>query len=177
MKIPKKKQPPAYQMYASDVLATKEYRMMNLEQRGLFLSLHLDTWVNDEVPYDTKDLALFLKIPYDEVTRARSTHLHKFFIKNGDYFQCPEHDDYKAMLEERRQKQSKGGKKGQRIKQSKAKGVPSSEPEGSRVEESSDELSSKEVSREKSSSGETSFKHISEGIEEWVREYDDAKEI
>lgn len=177
MKTPKKKQPPAYQMYASDILATKEYRMMNLEQRGLLLSLHLDTWVNDEVPYDTKDLALFLKIPYEEVTRARSIHLYKFFIKNGDYFQCPEHEDYKAMLEERRQKQSKGGKKGQRIKQAKAKGVPLGSLEGPREEKSSDDLSSKEVSREKSSTGETSFKHISKGIEEWRREYDNAKEI
>jgi len=177
MRKPRKKQPPAYQMYASDILATKEWRMMNLEERGLFISLHLDTWVNDEVPFDTENLSLFLKIPLEIVTRSRSNHLNQFFIQNGDYFQCPEHEEYKAMLEERRQKQSKGGKKGQRIKQAKAQGVPSGSLEGSRVEESRDDWRSKEVSREKSSSGETSFKHISEGIEEWRREYDNAKEI
>jgi len=162
MKKPKKKQPPAYQMYASDIIATKEYRMMSLEERGLFISLHLDTWVNDEVPYDTKDLALFLKIPYEDVTRARSSYLDQFFIQNGDYFQCPEHDAYKEMLEERRQKQSKGGKKGQRIKKAIAQGQPLSPLEGYRVEMRSDELNRKEVCREVSSREETIFPELTE---------------
>ena len=162
MRKPRKKQPPAYQMYPSDVMATKEYRMMNLEERGLFLTLHLDTWVNDEVPFDTHDLALYLKIPYEDVERSRSTYLDQFFTQNGEYFQCPEHEAYKEMLEERRQKQSKGGKKGQRIKKAKAKGTPLSSLEGSRVEMSSDELNRKEVYREDETREETFYPELTE---------------
>ena len=162
MSKPRKKQPPAYQMYASDIIATKEYRMMNLPQRGLFLSLHLDIWVNGEAPYDNHDLALYLGFPIEEIIRARSDHLDQFFTKCGNSFRCPEHDAYKDMLDERREKQSKGGKKGQRIKKAKAKGTPLSSLEGSRVEMSSDELNRKEVYREESTRGETFYPELTE---------------
>lgn len=176
MKKPRKKQPPAYQMYAADILATKEYRMMNLEERGLFLSLHLDIWVNDEVPFDNHDLALYLGFPVEDIVRARSRYLDQFFTQCGEYFCCPEHDAYKAMLDERREKQSQGGKKGQRIKKAKAKGLPETPPKGSRVEASSDELNKEEVSREALSRTETSFQHVSEGIEQWLEDYDNVSQ-
>jgi hypothetical protein len=51
-KKPRLKQAPAVQIYPSDIMATKEYRLMTLEQRGLFISLYLDLWVNREAPLD-----------------------------------------------------------------------------------------------------------------------------
>jgi len=162
MSKPRKKQPPAYQMYASDIIATKEYRMMNLTQRGLFLSLHLDIWVNGEAPSNNHDLAIYLGFPPEEIEKARSIYLDQFFTQHGNYLRCPEHDAYKAMLDERREKQSKGGKKGQRIKKAKAKGTPLSSLEGSREEMSSDELNRKEVYREESTRGETFYPELTE---------------
>ena len=168
MKKPRKKQPPAYQMYAADILATKEYRMMNLPQRRLFLSLHLDIWVNGEAPFNNHDLASYLGFSLEDIIKARSDHLDQFFTQSGDYLRCPEHDAYKAMLDERREKQSKGGKKGQRIKKAKAKGTPLSLPEGSREEMSSNELNTKEVYREALSTGEASYPALTEEEKESI---------
>ena len=41
---------PAYQEYASDMLASVDYRMLTLAQRGLLWSLRLELWVNKKLP-------------------------------------------------------------------------------------------------------------------------------
>ena len=112
------RKPPAYQEYASAMLANIALGSMSMEERGLLYTMRLECWVNCELPSDSEPLSSVLgKI----VTPIMLKALESFFkIENG-LITCPELDDYRAHLAERRDKQSAGGKKGATATNSKKK--------------------------------------------------------
>lgn len=106
------REPPAYQEYASAMLSKLHFRSMNLEQRGLLYTMRLECWVNGRLPSNSEDLALVLG---KEITHESLDSVMWAFRIEGEFILCPELDDYREHLTERKRKQSEGGKKGAKI--------------------------------------------------------------
>lgn len=102
---------PAFQEYAASMMALTAYRVMSLEARGLLYSLRLECWVNGSVPSDPRTLARVLGYSPEQVAQALPEVLPLFRVQ-GDVIRSPELDDYRAHLDDRRQRQSAGGKAG-----------------------------------------------------------------
>lgn len=113
--------PPAYQEYAASMLASKEFRLMTLEQRGFLYTLKLECWENQQVPSEHEELAKYLGVQVDEINRAFTPSQYKFFSKYADFILCPELEDYKQHLNGIREAKSKGGKKSASNRASKLK--------------------------------------------------------
>ena len=106
------RKPPAYQEYASTMLADIAFRSMNMESRGLLYTLRLECWANQTMPSDVTSLSSALgKTVSSEMFSA----VESFFDINEGKLTSPELESYRAHLEERRQKQSRGGKKGAKM--------------------------------------------------------------
>ena len=103
--------PPAYQEYASNMMARAEYRVMSLLERGLMDTMRRECWVNHGVPADPAVLAKFLGYDLGEIRAALPAVMPIFALQNGKIV-CPELDDYRAHLGGIRVKQAEGGKKG-----------------------------------------------------------------
>ena len=103
------RKPPAFQEYASTTLANISFRSMNMEARGLLHTMRLECWANYELPSDLELLSSVLGKP---VTPNLLKAVGSFFDIDDKRITCPELEDYRAHLEQRREKQSKGGKKG-----------------------------------------------------------------
>lgn len=58
---------PAYQEYASDILANANYKMMSFAERGLLDTMRKECWVNHSIPSDKSELALYLRCPQEEI--------------------------------------------------------------------------------------------------------------
>jgi hypothetical protein len=102
---------PAYQEYAASMMARTDYRLLSLEARGLLYSMRLECWVNGCVEGRPDVLARVLGYPQEQVERALRE-LAPFFKPSGDKLRSPELDDYRTHLEDRRQRQSEGGRTG-----------------------------------------------------------------
>ena len=109
------RKPPAYQEYAATILADRNFRLMTLAERGLFFSMRLECWQNNAVPATENDLAKYLGSELSETQQAFTTRVKSFFTLNDGLFRCPELDDYRQHLDERKTKQSEGGKRGAAI--------------------------------------------------------------
>lgn len=107
-----KRPPPAYQEYASDMLASANYKMMSLEERGMLYTLRKECWVNSFVPVDVVDLAKYLGLEVIEVEKCLTWRVLSFFLVIRERLVCPELEAYKEMLVERHRKMAEGGKKG-----------------------------------------------------------------
>lgn len=109
------RKPPAYQEYASELLANKNFRLMGLAERGLLYTLKLECWANMLTPSKKEELAKYLGITLRELSDAFTTRVETFIEISGDDLRMPEIDDYRKHLVDRREKQSKGGKVGAKI--------------------------------------------------------------
>lgn len=107
----KKRDAPAYQEYAANVMAQHDYRAMSLAERGLLYTLRNECWVNRRVPADARKLARILGYELAEVDAALPA-VMPFFAKVDGHIVCPELDDYRETLAYRRELQSQGGKQG-----------------------------------------------------------------
>jgi hypothetical protein len=165
--------PPAYQEYASDMLANSRYRTMTLAERGLMDTMRRECWFNGSVPKEPQELATYLGKPVEDISLNLSIRVLSFFRERHDQLICPELDAYKAELEIRTKKMSEGGQKGGKATQIKNKVVKAT-LEAMVKPLSRDELSGGEVSRdEKKSLGEgITLKEI----DEWNAEYDSTPE-
>lgn len=105
---------PAYQEYAANILAQLPFRVMTLKERGLFYTMRLECWVNRRLPNDHGDLAKILGVPVADIAASLPAVMPFFMVVDG-YITSPEHDAYRAHLEDRREKQSRGGKRGSTI--------------------------------------------------------------
>lgn len=101
--------PPAYQEYASDLLADRNYRSMSLVERGLFHTFRLELWVVPTLPGNIRDLADLLRVPVEEIEKSFTRRVGAFFEITEHAITCPELDRQKAKLERKRQRQSEGG--------------------------------------------------------------------
>lgn len=108
------RQPPAYMEYAANLMAQLPFRTMPLEARGLLFTMKLECWVNARLPSNENDLAKVLGVTVAEVSNSINA-VMPFFMTVGQFIICPELEDYRAHLAERRAKQSKGGKIGSAI--------------------------------------------------------------
>ncbi len=102
---------PAYQEYASSMLANYNFRSLSLPARGLLYTLRLERWVNKSVPSDIQILAKVLGVPLEglhELMRA----LTPFFSVKDEAFYSLELEDYRAYLTGLHEAKSQGGKKG-----------------------------------------------------------------
>ena len=51
------RKPPAYQEYASNMLANISFRSMDLAQRGLLYTMRLECWANESLPSNVDTLS------------------------------------------------------------------------------------------------------------------------
>ncbi len=105
---------PAYQEYAATILARLEFRQMTLVERGLFVTMRFECWVNHKLPSRPTNLAKILGLADQDVSQALPA-VMPFFKLQGDFIVCPELEDYRQHLADRRQKQSAGGVKGANV--------------------------------------------------------------
>lgn len=111
---------PAYQEYAAAILAQIPFRTMALQDRGLLFTMRLECWVNGRLPSISSELAKVLGLPSQEVYKSLPVVMAYFEIVDG-FIICPELENYRTHLAERKLKQSKGGKLGSAITNSKNK--------------------------------------------------------
>jgi hypothetical protein len=113
------RQAPAYQIYPSNIMSNINWRTMSLEQRGLMITLQFECWVNGSVPSNPSILAKVILCRNGNLKDLMTKELMSFFMEEDGKIVCPELNAYKNELDERRKKQSIGGKKGQLIKKNK----------------------------------------------------------
>ena len=107
--------PPAFQEYAASALMAESVRLMSLKERGLFWSMRCYCWLNDSIPVDPAAMASTLGIPEAEVLENLTPRVLSFFELAQDdknRLVCPALVRQMTRLIERREKQSRGGRKG-----------------------------------------------------------------
>ena len=105
------RRPPAYQEYAAEMLAQIPFRTMSLQDRGLLFTMRLECWVNKQLPNNPELIAKILSVSLDEVAVSLKA-VMPFFKIEGEYIICPELKDYQEHLDDRKRRQSEGGKTG-----------------------------------------------------------------
>lgn len=182
---PKSRPPPAYQEYASDLLANRHYKQMTLGEKGLFHLLKNECWVNSWLPSNHDKLAKYLGESVDSIKAHLTDSVLYFFEVSGEQLRCPELDRYRCELNLRQQKLSEAASKGGKSTQSKNKAKleaplkaplePS--PEAfvkplSRAELSRAELSRNEKSKEELLDKEVTSVALFISNEEWIKDFE-----
>ena len=128
---------PYFPLYAANILASKPFKMMTIEERGLWITIQMECWVNGSVPSDLKDLAKYLGVGGDEVQRSFTQKQHSFLQKVGSELKSPDLEVQRKEFMDRREKQRIGGIQGaekKRQKQAKeiqaVQGQPQCIPQG-----------------------------------------------
>ncbi len=160
---------PAYLEYASDILANMNYRLMRLDERGLWDTMRKECWVNGYVPSNSHDLAVLLNLPLEDVQVAFTDRVAKFFRLQDGFLFSDELDSYRAVSLQKREQMAKGGAKGgqqtQKINRE-AKATLEGRIKGlNREEMQREEMRGKESPSEGFSS---------EEITEWLQDYEKA---
>lgn len=173
-KAVKLRPPPAYQEYASDMLANMQYRMMSLAERGLLDTMRKECWVNKQVPLNEDELARYLRVERSEIEAYLTSRVLSFFVDRAQFLICPELEQYREELLERHQKMAAGGQKGGETTQKQHKSSKAT-LEATIKPLSRDEMGGDEVGRnEKQSLG----KGIStKEMNEWVGDYESAADL
>lgn len=148
-----KRPAPAYQEYASDILANRSYRAMSMAERGLWDTIRKECWVNGSVPSSLPILAKYLGIDANYLKELLTPNLLKWFNLTNEDITSPEIDAYRLMIELQRQGMSVGGRNGGRKTQENRRKKDQPTLEGrvkplSRDEMNGEELNSKESSKE-----------------------------
>lgn len=112
--------PPSYQEYPAAMLSNFSFRLIPLAARGLLYTMRLECWANRKLPRNPDSLAKVLGVSPAEVA-ALLPSVMPFFEIDGDFIFCPELEKYRAYLDERRRRQSEGGKRSADAKSGKRK--------------------------------------------------------
>src|SRR4030095_16024975 len=124
--------PPAFQQYASDLLANESYRLMSLPERGLLETLRLQCWVSGSVPKDCALLSRLTGIPADQIDKALTPGVLAFFEpKSSERLVCPELVKQRGRMDEKRAERARSGEKGAKAKwrkEKRAMAEPMAEP-------------------------------------------------
>lgn len=179
--MPEKRDPPAYQEFAASILAKLHFRKMSLQDRGLLYTMRMECWVNRKLPNEESELALVLGLPVDQV-RQSLPHVMPFMERVDNFITCPELDNYRELLAERRRKQSKGGKVGANITNNKRKpkstipSNPTSNPTSNpRAPHRGGDGSLVQNSTEKNNQNQSN--HEEEKIDPWLQEYSSTENL
>lgn len=103
--------PPAFQVYAANVLASRRFKLLNARDRGVDYSMRLECWVNRSMPADPAQLAMVLGLSADDVAASLPNVMADFALVDGEIV-CPELDAYRAHLDRRNLAISEGASKG-----------------------------------------------------------------
>ena len=148
---------PAYQEYATDMLANRTFRLMGLAEKGLLWQMRMEYWANNSLPASVDVLAKTLGLSTSEVLDVFSPSVQSFFQNRGEGFYSPELEGYRENCLAKREKLSVSGQKGGQSTQSKHRQAkttleaslkPLSRDETSRTEKRGEELTNKELSPE-----------------------------
>lgn len=134
---------PAYQEYASDLIAEARFKTLSLAERGLLYSMRLQCWVDGAIPRDLIDLARLLGAETAEVQAALTPKVLRFFVMEDGHLVDPELQEQRARQEARREQLADAGRAGAERKHGKSYGSSYGLSHGSL---SRDELSRKERS-------------------------------
>lgn len=110
---------PAYQEYASDILAREDYKEMSAAERGLWHSMRLQCWVNGSIPADPIKMAALLHLDVEQVRQALTPSVLYFFSaegKDGHRLMCPELEDYREEQQAKREQKQAAGRKGATVR-------------------------------------------------------------
>ena len=103
---------PAFLMYAANILAKREFRGMTFEQRGLWITMILECWPNQEIPNECNHgLANYLGRDGEELTRLLPAVMWYFEERGEDLF-CPTLEKYRDEQDARHKKLKEGGERG-----------------------------------------------------------------
>ncbi len=106
------REPPAYQEYASTIMAKRAFKLMTLAERGLLYTIRLECWVNQRIPNNTIELAKCLGFSEPEMQEAMTPNIKAFLQETGMDYVCPDLEEYRKHLAEIRQKKAEGGRQG-----------------------------------------------------------------
>lgn len=135
---------PYFPMYAANIIASRTYRLMSLAERGLWVTITMECWINGGVPSNFKEMSKILGFSEDELKQYFSKYQTSFFhIENGQYI-SKELEEYRQGYLATREKQRLAGiesaqKKKEKQKQTKdlvpelcqPVGIPEGQPVGS----------------------------------------------
>ena len=163
------KEPPAFQCYASNIIADKNFLLMSILERGLWMTMYLECWPNKSIPANPKDLAKYLGFSEIDVQAGLTARVLSFFCQKNNDLICPEHEEYRAKLHKRNEQKSEGGKLGSKRRQERnsvnLQGTPTGRPQG--IPQGSLIQSNLNQSNQIQSIGKSS----SEPIKEWIADY------
>lgn len=109
----RKRNPPAYQQYASDTLANERYRLMTLAERGLLESMRMQAWVSGDLPASHEDLARLLGVTLEDAEQNLTPAVLSFFRDDGQgRMFCPELIFQRQQMDDIRTERSRSGRKG-----------------------------------------------------------------
>ncbi|MBT8536882.1 hypothetical protein G6715_03700 [Polynucleobacter paneuropaeus] len=160
---------PFFPLYAANVLASKPFKMMTTEERGLWITIQMECWVNGSVPSDLKDLAKYLGVGHDEVQRSFSQKQFSFLQNVGNELKSPELEEQRKKYMDGREQQRLGGiegakRKAEKERQRQAKeafgrqgqpqGMPAGDPKGSLIQFNSNSINSNQLIRSEVSDAE-----------------------
>jgi uncharacterized protein YdaU (DUF1376 family) len=138
---------------------------MNLEERGLWISIYMEFWVNGSLPADTQSLAKLLGFTFEEIDRALGK-LHYSFIDEVDgQLISKELEEYRLAFLEKREKQVLGGRQGaQKKKERQAAKLAEGQPSGSLNHINLSSVTSNQLINKE---------EVDSDFQKWVKEYND----
>ena len=173
MKKPNLRPAPAFQEYASDLLAKREFRLMTLGEKGLLMTMRLECWVNKCVPSERSELAILFGQSEQEINTHLTPNVLRFFMPDGANLICPELEAYRQNQEARNAALSEGGRNGGKATQDKNR-QSKARLEG-RFEAKVKPLNRDAMTRVEVSRKELINKGSLEENEEWLKDYDNGK--
>lgn len=163
---------PAFQVYAFDLMAKRDYRLMTLAERGLLFSMLCECWANIDLPASPDELATLLGKP--DAEQALTNRVKKFFIESDGLLRSPDIEAYRCEVLDARKRRSEGGKIGGKKSAEKRK-LASSYPSGSPSIADNTTLKDRESESENESEHEN--ESIKKGVQSqsntaWVNDYE-----
>lgn len=102
---------PAYQEYASALLANRNYRQMSLAAKGLLHHIRLECWENGNVPSNHAQLSKIVGCDRDEVA-ALIAECMPFLQQINETLIAPALEEYRTRLDRVRKVRAEAGQKG-----------------------------------------------------------------
>ncbi|CAM3613187.1 hypothetical protein [Polynucleobacter brandtiae] len=170
---------PYYPLYAANIIASRPYRLMSLAERGLWISIYMECWVNGGVPSDFSEMAKILGFTEGEMQAFFTKYQTAFFIEVNGQFISTELEEYREGFELKREKQRAGGEKGAQIKKEKREEIrlPKGQPEGA-PKGSLSHINLASIKSSSINSNQLVKKDVSkQSTSEWVSDYEDAPDI
>jgi hypothetical protein len=162
---------PAYQEYASDILADRRFRAMSLSERGLLLTLKCECWVNKSVPLKLEELSSYLGVNQSELQKLLTPRITSFLVTDGDSFKFVELENQKHNYKVRKDLISQGGRNGGLATQNKNRmRKESTPPQATPKALSRDEVSGTEERRVVSNNDLSSFANSDHS--QWLTDFE-----